>query len=134
MFGVGVINGDDGVGKHSLFRHGAQTNHTGGRFFGAANHIRKFGFALGVQDGDQVRPVIHGELGLVVDRRHDVRVIAVVVLAFDGEDGNVVIAYEAGGHIILGGERVGGAEGNVGSAVAGADHQVRGFSGDVQAG
>ncbi len=90
--------------------------------------------ALGVQDGDQVGAIVHGDVRLVVDGGEDVVVISVVVLALDGEDGNVVIADQARGNVILSRERVGGAEHDVGSAIAQADGQVGGFGRDVQAG
>ena len=90
--------------------------------------------ALGVQHGDQVGAVVHGDLGLVVERGHDVRVVGLVVLALDGEDGNAVVAHQDGGHVVLRGERVGGAEHHVGAAIAQGDHQVGGLGGHVQAG
>jgi len=78
--------------------------------------------------------VVHGDVRLVIDRRHDVVVVGVVVFALDGEHGNAVIADQAGGDVILRGKRIGGAEHNFGSAVAQADGQVRGLGGNVQAG
>src|ERR1019366_4836566 len=42
MLGVGVVDGHDGIAQHAFLRHGAQTNHAGGRLFGAANHVRQF--------------------------------------------------------------------------------------------
>ena len=74
--------------------------------------------ALGVQNGDQVGAVVHGDVRLVIERRHDVRVIGVVVLALDGEDGDAVVAHQAGRHVVLRGKRVGGAEHDIGAAVA----------------
>ena len=60
-----------------------------------------------VRDGrHQVGAVVHGHVRLVVERRLDVLVVGVVVLALDGVDGDTVIAYQASGHIVLGGERV----------------------------
>ncbi len=90
--------------------------------------------ALGVQDGDQVGAVVHGDLRLVVERGHDVRVVRIVVLALDGEDGNVVVADEAGGHVVLRGQRIRSAERHVGAAVAQGIIEVRGLGGHVQAG
>ena len=77
--------------------------------------------ALGVQDRDQVGAVVHGDVRLVVDGGQDVVVVGVVVLALDGEDGNVVVAHQAGGNVILRGERIRGAEHHVGAAIAQAD-------------
>ena len=134
VLGVGVVDRDDGETQHAFFGHGAQANHAGGGFFGAADHAFERVLALGVQQGDEVGAVVHGDVGLVVDGGQDVAVVGVVVLALDGEDRNIVIAHQAGGHVILRGERIGGAQHYVGAAVPQADGQVRGFGGDVQAG
>jgi hypothetical protein len=75
-----------------------------------------------VEHRDQVGAIVHGELRFVVDRGHDVAVVAVVVLALDGENGNVVIADETGGHVILRGQRVRRAQRHVGAAVAQGNH------------
>src|SRR5205085_6347718 len=56
-----------------------------------------------------------------------------VVLALDGEHRDVVVTHERGSDIILRGERVGGAERNVGTAIAQRDAEVGGLSRDVQA-
>src|SRR5208282_5258500 len=88
---------------------------------------------LGVQNGDQVGAVVHGDLRLVIERRHDVGVIYFVIFAFDGVNGDVVIADQAGGHVILRGKRVGSAKHDVGAAVAEGNHQIGRFGGDMQA-
>ena len=67
-------------------------------------------------------------------RGDDVLVVGVVVLALNGEDGNVVVAHQAGRDVILGGQRIRGAEHYVGAAVAQADGEVGGLGCDVQAG
>ena len=134
VLGVGVVDGDDGIAQHSLLGHRAQADHAGGCFFRAADDAVEDIGALGVQDADEVGAVVHGDLRLVINRGDDVLIVGLVVLALDGEDRDVVVAHEAGGDVILGGERVGGAEHHVGAAVAQADGQVRGFGGDVQAG
>ena len=92
------------------------------------------GLALGVQNGNEVRAIVHRDLRLMVECRHDVAVVSLVVLALDGEDGNIVVAHQAGGYVILRGEGIRRAEHNVGAAIAQGNHQVRGFGGDVQAG
>src|ERR1035437_3762069 len=101
MVAVGAVDGPNRIAQHAFLGHGAQANHAGGRLLGSANHIRQFRRALGMQHGDQIGAVIHGDLRLVIDRRHDVRIVRVVVLAFDGEDGNVAVAHQAGGDVIL---------------------------------
>ena len=105
MLGVGVVHGDDGELQHAFLRHGAQADHAGRGFFGAADHAFESVGALGVEDGDEVGAIVHGDVGLVIDRRKDVVVIGVVVFTLDGVDGNALIADQAGGNIVLGGER-----------------------------
>ncbi len=134
MLGVGVVHGDDGELQHAFLRHGAQADDAGRGLFRAADHACERVGALGVQHRDQVGAVIHRDVRLVVDGREDMVVVSVVVLALDGEDGNVVVAHQAGGDIILRRQRVRGAEHHVGAAIAQADGQVRGLGGDVQAG
>ena len=134
VLGVGVVDRDDGETQHAFLGHGAQANHAGRGFFGAADHAFERVLALGVQQGHQVGAVVHGDLGLVVDGGQDVAVVGVVVLALDGEDRNIVIAHQAGGHVILRGQRIRGAQHNIGAAIPQADGEVRGLGGDVQAG
>jgi hypothetical protein len=122
MLGVGVVDGHDRIGEHAFFRHGTQTNNPGGRFLGATNHVRQFSLALGMKHGDQVGAIVHGDLRLVIDRCHDVRIIRVVVFASDGENGPAVVADQAGSYIVLRGEWVRCAQGYVGAAVAQGDH------------
>ena len=38
VLGVGVVDRDDGKLQHAFFGHGAQADHAGGGFFGAADH------------------------------------------------------------------------------------------------
>ena len=132
VLGVGVIDRDDGETQYAFFGHGAQADHAGRGFFGAADHAFERVLALGVQQGDQVGAVVHGDLGLVVDGGQDVAVISVVVLTLDGEDRNIVVAHQAGSNVVLGGERIRGAEHDIGAAIFQTDSQVRGFGGDVQ--
>ena len=59
---------------------------------------------------DQVGAVVHRDVRLVLERRGDVPVVAVLVLALDGVDGDAEILDQAGGDVVLGGQRVGGAQ------------------------
>jgi hypothetical protein len=69
----------------------------------------------------------------MIDGREDVTVVGIVVLALDGEHGNAVVANEAGGHIVLGRQRIRGAQRHVGAAVFHADREVCGLCRYVQA-
>ena len=85
-----------------------------------------------MQDRDQVGAIIHGDVRLVIDRGKDVAVIGVIVLAFDGEHRDAVIAHQGCGHIVLGRQRIRRAQRDIGAAVAQTDGEVRGLGGDVQ--
>ncbi len=132
MLGIGVVNGQDGVAQSPVFLHGPQADDTSGRLFAAADDIvYQFG-ALLVQGGDQVGSVIHGQVGLVVQGGADVPVVGLVVLALDGKDRDFVLSHQAGGHVILGRERVRGAEHHVGSPGLQGQRQVGRLGGDMQ--
>ncbi len=73
-------------------------------------------------------------LRVMVDRRGDVRVVGVVVLALDREDGHAVLGDERSGHVVLRRERVRGAEEDVGAAGLQRAREVRGLRRHVQAG
>src|SRR5207247_463838 len=60
------------------------------------------------QGRHQVGAVVHRHLRLVLQGGDDVLVIGVVVLAADRVDGDAVVLHEAGGDVVLGGQRVGG--------------------------
>ena len=134
VFGVRVIDSHDGETEDAFLRHGAQTDDAGGGLLGAADNAGEGVLPLGMEDGDQVGAVIHRDVRLVIDGSQNMAVIGVIVLALDGEDGDVVIAYQAGGDVILGRKRVGSAQHHVSAAVAQADGQVCRFRGHVQAG
>src|SRR5271165_1329470 len=134
MLGVGVVDGDDGELEDAFLGHGAQADDAGGGLFGSSDHVGEPVGALGMQKRDQVGAVVHGDVGLVVDGGEDMVVVSIVVFALDGEDGNVMVADEAGSHVILRGQWVRGAKHHVGSAVAQADREIRGLRRNVQAG
>src|SRR5277367_1730158 len=118
MFGVGVVHRDDGKLQHAFLRHGAQADYAGGGFFGASDDAFERVGALGVEDGDEIGAVVHGDVRLMIDGGEDVVVIGVVILTLDGVDRDALIADQAGGNIILGRQRVRGAKHYVGAAVA----------------
>ena len=62
---------------------------------------------------DEVRPIVHRELRLVVEGRVDVAVVRVAVLAADGKDFDPVVGDERRGDVVLGGQRVRGAQDDV---------------------
>src|SRR5208337_1389669 len=83
VLGVGVVHRNDGKLEHAFLGHGTQANHAGSGLFGAADDAFERVGALGVQDGDQIGSVVHGDVRLVVNGGDDVVVVSVVVLALD---------------------------------------------------
>ncbi len=73
-------------------------------------------------------------LRLVLQGGGDVPVVAVLVLALDGVDRDAEVLHQAGGDVVLGGQRVGGDEHEVGAAGLEGPGQVGRLGGDVQAG
>ena len=86
-----------------------------------------------MEDADDVGAIVHRDVGLVVGGRLDVRVVRVVVLALDGEDGRVVLLHERRRDVVLRGQRVRGAQHDVRPARNERAHEVRGLRGDMQA-
>ena len=80
-----------------------------------------------------VGAVVHRDVGPVRDRGADVLVVGVRILALDREDLDAVVRHEVRRDVILRGERVRGAQRDVGAARLERHHEVRGLGGHVQA-
>ncbi len=63
-----------------------------------------------VEQRHEVAAVVHGDLRVGVRDGVEVRVVRVAVLAAPGERADAVARDERGGDVVLGRERVGGAE------------------------
>ena len=87
-----------------------------------------------VKDADHVGAVVHRQMRLVIDRRLDVLVVRVVVLALDRERRDLVAVDERRRDVVLRGERVRRAQHHVGAAGLQGAGQVRGLGRHVQAG
>ena len=68
-----------------------------------------------VNGADQIGAVVHGDVGLVVQRGVDVLIVGFVVFAFDGIDGDFIVGDKRGGDVILGRERVRGGQHDIGA-------------------
>src|SRR5713101_1573677 len=62
MFGLGVVDGDNGIFQRAIFGHGAKADHTGGGFFGAGDDVADKISALSEEHGDEVGAIVHGHL------------------------------------------------------------------------
>jgi hypothetical protein len=87
---------------------------------------------LGVQGGDQVAAVIHRELGVGIQHLMDVAIVGLLIFAFDGIDGDTIVFHERSRHIILRGEWVRGAQGNLRAARLERAHQIGSLGGYME--
>jgi hypothetical protein len=131
---LGVIDGDDGVAENAVLGHALQADDASRRLFRAGEDPGQEVLPLGMSDGDEVRPVVHGDRRAVAQSLEDVPVIGVVVLALDGEDGDLVVLDQGGGNVVLGAEGVRSAEPDVGPSELEGLHQVGRLRGHVEAG
>ena len=134
MLGERVVHRDDRVGEDALARHRAQPRDAGRRLLGPASHLREQLAALGVQLGDEVRAVVHGDLRTRREDGVDVGVVAVAVLALLREGRDALAHDERRRDVVLRGEGIRGAERDRRAAVAEDEHEVRRFGRDVEAG
>src|SRR6516225_1639473 len=88
VLGHGVVDGNDRVLKGAVFGHGTETDDPGSGFFGASDDVGSQVKSLGEEKRDEVAAVVHGELRLVLESGVEVRVVSLVVLAFEGVRGN----------------------------------------------
>ena len=133
VLGLRVVHRDDREPERAVALERTEADHAGGRLLGAADDVAELLAAVRVEDADHVGAVVHRDLRLMIDRRLDVLVVGVVVLALDREDGDVVLLDEGGGDVVLGRERVRRAEHDVGTSGLEGPHQVRRLARDVQA-
>ena len=87
-----------------------------------------------VQRADQIGPVVLRHVGPEGERLRDVGVVGVVVLALDRVDVHPVVPHEVRGDVVLGRERVRGAERDLGAGRPERHHEIGGLGGDVEAG
>ena len=116
VFGLGVVDGDDGEPKDFLLGHAAEANDAGGGLLCPPEDVREQLLVFRMERGDQVRAVVHRDLGLVGEGGLDVLVVGPVLLALDGEDRDALVLDQRRGHVVLRAERVGGAEAHLRAA------------------
>ena len=134
MFGLRLVDRDDRERELPLGLERAQAEDTRGRLLGSGDHVAELLASGRVEYADDVGAVVHRQVGSVVARSLDVRVVRVVVLTPDGEGRDAVLGDERRGDVVLSGERIGRAGDDVGSARLQRPQEVRGLRRDVQAG
>ena len=63
-----------------------------------------------MEGADQVRAVVHSNVRLRFQGGKDVIIIGFVVLTPYGENGNLIIRNKGSGHVVLGGQGIGGTD------------------------
>ena len=134
VLGVGVVDGDYRELQHFLLGHAAEADDAGGGFFRAADHMLKQILPLGMDEGDDIGSVVHGDVRLVGDGRLDVLIVRLIIFAFDGEGRNAVMLDEGRRDFILCAEGIGGAEPDFGAAGLERLHQIGRFGCHMEAG
>ena len=90
--------------------------------------------AMKIIGADEVGAVVHRDVRPVLQRGGDVAVVGRLVLALDRVDGDAEVVDQAGGDVVLGRERVGRDEHEVGAAGDEGPGEVGRLGRDVQAG
>ena len=157
MFGIGIVHRDDGKLQHPVPFHAPEPDHPGRGLLRAPQHAGQKGLFFlfrqtlpplangGVQfvpliQGDevkgahQIRTVIHGEVGLVLEGSEDVIVVSGVILSLYGKNRDFIIRHQRRGHVVLGGKGVRRAEDHIGASCLQSLDQSCRFSGDMEAG
>src|SRR5438067_2462622 len=116
VLGQGVVDADDRERERAALLHRPQADDAGGGLLGAADHLGEQIAPRGVQLADEIAAVVHRHLRAVVERRLEVAEVGLPILALDGEDADALLD-QRGSDVVLGGERIRGAEGDVGGAV-----------------
>ena len=130
---VGVVDGDHGEAQRAVTLERLQADHARGRLLRTRDDVRELFATSAMENTDHVGPIVHRQLRLVVDGRLDMRVVRVVVLAFDREDGNVVFVDERCGDVVLRRQRIRRAKDDVCAAGLQCPHEIRRLRRDVQA-
>ena len=130
----GLVDGDHREAQLAVALERPQADHAGRRLLRPRDDVAELLAPVRVQHADHVGAVVHRHVRPVVDCRLDVLVVRVVVLALDREHADLVLGDEGCGDVVLGRERIGCAEHDVGSTGFERAHQVRRLGCHMEAG
>ena len=130
--GPGVVHRDHGEAQRALGGHLPEPDDPRGGLLAPADDVAEQLDPLGVEDVDQVAAVVEHEVRGDVERLVDVPVVGLQVRPGPGVDRDAPLP-ERRGHVVLGGERVGRGERDLGPALPQHLEQHRGLGRDVQA-
>src|SRR5581483_8841939 len=111
---VRVVHRHDRIAERAVGRHRPQPDHAGRRLLRAPEDLADLLGALAVQQAHEVGAVVHGDVRPVIEHRVDVTVVRLVVLAPDREHVDAGLLAERRRDVVLRGERVRGAERDLG--------------------
>ena len=129
-----LVDRDDREAQGIIGGHRLQPDHAGGRLLGAREDLRTCAGPLRVEQRDEVAAVVHRQLRMRVGDGVEMRVVGVAVLAAAREHADAVLGHERRGNVVLGRERVRGAQHDGRAAGLERPHQVGRLGGDVEAG
>ncbi len=132
VLGHCVVDGHDRVLQSAFRRHRPQANDTGRGLLGPADHVVQDLPAVLVHRADQIRTVVHRQMGFMIQSSVEVLVVGIVVLALDGVDRDLVIGDKRSSDIILRAQRVAGHQDQVSTAGDQSAREVARLRGDVQ--
>ncbi len=133
VLGERLVDCHDRVHEGAVGGHGAQADHARGRLLSSREHAGKGVPPIAMEERDEVATVVLCQLRVRVNDRVQVAEVAIAVHGALGERADPVFDHERGGHVVLGGQRVRGAQGNLRTAGLQRPHQVRGLCRHVQA-
>ena len=122
-----LVDREHRAAQGSLGRHRAQAHEPGRRLLGGADER-----VVGVHGADQVGPVVEGDGGRARGQLGDVRRVGLRALPVRGEHVDAVVGQRRD-DVVLGRERVGRAQRDLGPARPQRPDQDRGLGRDVQA-
>ncbi len=101
-----IVDRNNRKGQLPVLSHRAQANHAGGGFLRSADHVSKQLPTVLVQRTDKIRPVIHRNLGAMIERSPDMPIVGDVVLTFDRKHRDLRMGHQGGCDVILRGQWV----------------------------
>ncbi len=128
VLGVGVVDCHHWEAQRALGLHCPQPNHSSGGLLHRAHrgHVGP----LGMEQRHQIGPVVHGDVRFGIENRVEMPVITVGIFFAYRKDRDP-IGYQRGRHVVLGRQRVRGAQRHLSSSGPQSAHQVGGFRRDM---
>ena len=134
MLGLGLVDCDHWELEGPIGGHCLESDHPCGGLFSPGQDLGELRRSFLVEQPNQVAAVVHRDLGMRVRDRVEVRIVRGPVLAVPRIAADPVPGDQGGGHVVLGRERVGGSQGDLGAASPEGQHQVGRLGRDMEAG